>query len=170
MFMGGLGAGSWIAGRMVRQHGAKTHFPPLRLYALTELSIGCSAFIVRLEFIWGHRLLHGIVQSSVSSGLYYAVSGLIVAVSIVPWCACMGATIPLGMFAIRSDPRFESRRSFSFLYISNVVGALAGTIVPLLWIEKYGFAGTLHIGAILNLFIAVVAGILTLAPQRKVQA
>src|SRR5262249_11518568 len=53
------------------------------------------------------------------------------------------------------------------LYISNVVGALAGTIVPLLWNEKYGFAGTLHIGAVLNCFIAVAAGILTLATQQK---
>jgi spermidine synthase len=165
MFMGGLGAGSWVAGRLIRWHGAEIHFPPLRLYALTELLIGCSSFVLPLEFLWGHRLLHGIVRSSVSSGLYYAVSGVIVAVAIVPWCACMGATIPLAMFAIQSDRRFESRRSFSFLYISNVVGALIGTILPLLWIEKYGFSGTLRIGALLNFFIATVAWMLTFAPQ-----
>src|SRR5262249_8671407 len=115
MFMGGLGAGSWLAGRFVRQHGEKIKFPPLRLYALAELLIGCSAFVLPWEFAWGHRLLHGLVQGSVSSGAYYIASGVIVALAIVPWCTCMGATIPLAMFSIQSDPRFESRRSFSFL-------------------------------------------------------
>jgi spermidine synthase len=167
MFMGGLGAGSWLAGQFVREHGEKIKFPALRLYALTELLIGCSAFALPLEFTWGHRLLHGMVQGSVSSGTYYVASGVIVALAMLPWCTCMGATIPLAMFAIRSDQRFESHRSFSFLYISNVVGALFGTIVPLLWIEKHGFAGTLHIGAFLNLFIAVMAWLITLTVRKR---
>jgi len=41
----------------------------------------------------------------------------------------MGATIPLGMFAIRRDRRLESQRSFSFLYLANVLGAVAGSFV-----------------------------------------
>ena len=60
----------------------------------------------------------------------------------------MGATIPLAMFAIRSDGLDDSQRSFSFLYLANVLGAVAGAIIPLFLIELYGFHGTLRIGAV----------------------
>ena len=74
----------------------------------------------------------------------------------------MGATIPLAMFAIRCSAADESRRSFSFLYLSNVLGALAGAVIPLFLIELYGFRGTLRIGAVLNTLIFVSAVSLTL--------
>jgi spermidine synthase len=156
-FMGGLGLGSWIAGRLLRRHDTAIQFPALRLYALAELLIGCSAFIVPFEFGWGHRFLQQMAESSVSSGMYYLVSGIVVAISMLPWCACMGATIPLAMFAICRDQRFETGRSFSYLYISNVAGAVIGTFVPLLFIEQRGFRGTLRVGAALNFSIAVIA-------------
>ena len=69
----------------------------------------------------------------------------------------MGATVPLAMWAIRRDSRIESSRSFSFLYTSNVMGAIAGALVPLALIELYGFHGTLRIGACLNAAIALTA-------------
>ena len=69
----------------------------------------------------------------------------------------MGATIPLGMFAIRNDQRLESRRSFSFLYLANVLGAVAGALIPLLLIELWGFGGTLQFGMLLNLAICGAA-------------
>ena len=56
----------------------------------------------------------------------------------------MGATIPLAMFAISHDARYQSGRSFSFLYLSNVLGAVAGAILPLFLIELYGFRATLR--------------------------
>jgi predicted membrane-bound spermidine synthase len=43
MFMAGLGIGSVAAGTWIRRHGEEIRFPPLRLYALTELLIGVSA-------------------------------------------------------------------------------------------------------------------------------
>lgn len=138
VFMAGLGAGSWIAGSLLRRHAPR--FPPLRLYALAELFIGLSALIVPLEFRWGAGLLASVtIHGGVSSFSYYLLSGAILAVSVVPWCACMGATIPLGMFAIRRTFGDASNRSFSFLYISNLVGSIAGCSVPLLLIELSAF-------------------------------
>jgi spermidine synthase len=166
MFMGGLGLGSWFAGRALRLHGEKIRFPVLRMYALLELSIGCSAFVLPWEFSFAHQWLQPLARWSVSSGTYYAASGGLIALSIVPWCACMGATIPLAMFAIRSDRHFESQRSFSFLYISNVVGAVMGTFIPLFLIEEHGFKSTLHVGAVLNFAIAFAAWAVTLMPGR----
>ena len=160
MFMAGLGLGSWGSGRLIRKYGDTLKVPALRIYALTELAIACSAIIVPYELQWGRTLLQHTGLSS--SGAYYLVSGACVALALIPWCAFMGATIPVGMLAIKNDLRQESPRSFSFLYLSNVLGAVAGATMPLLFIELLGFRGTLKIGAALNVLIAVSATALTL--------
>jgi predicted membrane-bound spermidine synthase len=160
MFMAGLGLGSWGSGRLIRRHAEFMKPRALRFYALTELLIGVSAIVVPHELLWGRMLLE---RTGLSSSLaYYLASGSWVALTLVPWCTLMGATIPIAMLAIRNDLRSESPRSFSFLYLSNVLGAVAGATVPLLFIEVAGFHGTLKIGAALNLLIAITAVALTL--------
>ncbi|MGO9518250.1 MAG: fused MFS/spermidine synthase [Candidatus Korobacteraceae bacterium] len=171
VFMGGLGAGSWIAGALMRRYGNRITFPPLRLYACSELLIAASALAVPLQLAWGNHLLGRMADRvPISSGAYHLVSGAWLALTLVPWCACMGATIPLAMFAIRSSPDYDSRRSFSFLYLSNVLGAVAGATIPLFLIELYGFHGTLRIGALLNTLIFLSAFALTLASSQRSQA
>lgn len=172
VFMGGLGAGSWAAGAFLRRYGTRIRFSPLRLYASAELLIAVSALAVPLELFWGNRLLERMADRvPVSSATYYLVSGAWLALTLIPWCACMGATIPLGMFAIRRGRGHDSRRSFSFLYLSNVLGAVAGAVIPLGLIELYGFRSTLRVGAVLNTLIFVVAFGLTLgAKQGKSEA
>ncbi len=157
-FMGGLGVGSLAAGRMIRKYAHRLTMPPLQLYAATEILIGCSAVVVPLELLAGRFVLEHVGRSlSLSSAGYYVAAGLWLACTIVPWCACMGATIPLGMFAIRSGKQLESRRSFSFLYLANVLGAVAGTLIPLFLIEEFGFTATLQCGMVLNLAICAAA-------------
>ena len=171
MFMAGLGVGSSAAGALVRRYGEEIRFPAIWLYALSELLIGISALVVPLELAWGHRFLGGIAERvAVSSGAYYLVSGTWLALTLVPWCACMGATFPLAMFAIRSDSRYELRRSFSFLYLANVLGAIVGAVFPLFFVEVYGFHGTLKIGALLNATIAICATLVTLKSHRTTAA
>jgi len=171
VFMAGLGLGSWGAGALVRRYGDRIKFRPLRLYAISELLIGVSALVVPLQLAWGNRLLETIAdRAPLSSGTFYLISGAWLAATLVPWCACMGATIPLAMFAIRRLEGNASRRSFSFLYLANVLGALAGACIPLFLIELYGFRGTLRIGAMLNLLIAASAFVLTLAPAKRAAA
>jgi len=157
-FMGGLGVGSLAAGRLIRKYTHRLTIPPLQLYAAAEILIGCSAVVVPLELLAGRFVLEHVGRSlSLSSAGYYVAAGLWLACTIVPWCACMGATIPLGMFAIRSGKHLESRRSFSFLYLANVLGAVAGALIPLLLIEEFGFTATLQCGMVLNLAISVAA-------------
>src|SRR6202011_2774679 len=77
------------------------------------------------------------------------------------------------MFAIRKrqqegDGR-SFTRSFSFLYLANVLGAMLGSFLPLLLIESYGFHKTLRIGAMLNVAIAVSAFVVSLT-SRPLQA
>jgi spermidine synthase len=158
VFMAGLGVGSWLAGGLVQRYGDRIRFSALRLYAVLEFMIGVSALVVPAELIWGHRLLEALAdRAAVSSAAYYVLSGLWLSLTMVPWCACMGATIPVAMFAIRKSQQKSDGRSFSFLYLANVLGAMLGSFLPLLLIEPYGFHKTLHIGAALNVAIAVSA-------------
>ena len=154
-FMAGLGLGSWVSGRLIRRYGSAMRTPALRFYALTELLIGISAILVPYELSMGGRLF---AEWTLSSSLtYYLVAGIWVAFTLVPWCACMGATIPIAMFSIRRALADETPRLFSYLYLANVLGAVAGSCVPLLFIELVGFHGTLRIGAVLNFLLAASA-------------
>ncbi len=164
MFMAGLGLGSWGSGRLIRKYNSRIQTPALRLYALAELLIGMSALLIPYQLLWGRKLLERMAVSS--SAAYYLGSGVCLALTLIPWCACMGATIPLAMLAIRrrraAGARGESGKSFSYLYLANVLGAVAGAIVPLLLIELYGFRGTLKVGAVLNGLLALSAMLLSL--------
>jgi len=155
MFMAGLGLGSWGSGYLIRQYESKLNFPVLRLYALAEFLIGVSAILVPYELGLGRNVLGNL--SLASSGTYYLASGTWVALTLIPWCACMGATIPIAMLAIRNSFPQEAARSFSYLYLANVFGAVAGAIVPLVLIEVAGFHGTLRVAATLNLLLAALA-------------
>ena len=64
----------------------------------------------------------------------------------------MGATIPLAMAS------FRERRSFSYLYLANVLGAVLGTLVSaFVLIEVLGFRRTLDLTAAFNLVIGIAA-------------
>ena len=165
MFMAGLGVGSWASGHLMRRYGDKAGAIGLRLYALAELIVGSSALFVPVELRWGRALLEN--AGLPSSGTYYFGSGVWIELTLIPWCACMGATIPLAMESIKNNFKKESSSSFSFLYVANVVGAAAGATIPLLLIELYGFRGTLRIGAALNATLAISA--FALSTQLKQQ-
>ena len=171
VFMAGLGAGSWIAGWATRRYGDRIKFHALRLYGAIELLIGISAVAVPLEFQLGSRLLESsTLQVSISSGGYYFLSGGWLALTLLPWCVCMGATIPVAMLAIRRGVGRDSRRSFSFLYLANVIGAVAGASIAPALIELYGFHGTLRVAAMLNVAIFVLATGLSFALTERFDA
>ncbi len=168
-FMVGLGLGSWAAGRFVGRNRATQRWDGLRLYALTELLIGVSALLVPYELSWGRIFLERMeAGTSLSAGVSYLFSGIWIALTLVPWCACMGATFPFAMTAIRERFPQQSPRSFSYLYLANVCGAMTGALIPLLFIEEWGFTGTLRIGAALNLALAICAFTLSMKrPQES---
>ena len=156
VFMAGLGLGSWIGGRWFCRDASRLSVRPTVLYAITELLIGISAFLVPYELRLGHEILIRLGNNIAwTSFTYSCFSGMWLAVSLAPWCACMGATFPIAMSALRSTG--EDDHSFSYLYLANVLGAMAGAILPLLLVEEFGFVRTLWIGALLNAAIAACA-------------
>ncbi len=128
VFMAGLGLGSWASGKWFGKTGSSGTFPALRLYGLIELLIGASGLVVPPLLIAGHRLLENYGPSGSFS--FYVAAGLWVAITLIPWCALMGATVPVGMRAIGETLSEESSRSFSYLYMANVAGAVAGNSHP----------------------------------------
>ncbi len=169
IFMAGLSLGSWAGGHLARRIETHPASSPLRLYGLTELLITVSGIIVPRELIWGRNLLVGLESGAPwGSGGYYLVSGGWIALSLLPFCACMGATFPLAMSAIRKAFGAETQQSFSFLYLANVLGATSGTVISAFFlVELLGFRGTLLVTAALNGALAASAFALSL-PQSVV--
>jgi spermidine synthase len=156
VFMAGLGLGSWGGGALIRRLKQPTPATTLRLYGLLEILIGISSILVPVTLNLGYGLLRdsgaGFAWGSSS---YYFASGGWVALALIPWCACMGATFPFAMASIRAIHGEELQHSFSYLYLANVLGAVLGTLVPAIFlIELFGFQGTLHIAGTLNCLLA----------------
>jgi len=158
VFMAGLGIGSWGGGALMRRLGRVAPAVPLRLYGALELCIGLSGLLVPAIIDAGYSLVRDAGRGVAwGSSAYYLVSGAWVAVALLPWCTCMGATFPFAMAAIRVMNDEESQHSFSYLYLANVLGAIAGALIPALFlIELFGFRGTLQIASALNGLLAVL--------------
>ena len=159
MFMAGLGLGSWGAGVLTRRVLATDGRRALRFYSIAELLVGISSLAVPLELKFGRLLLQHMGSFGAwQTSRYYIIVGIWVAITLVPWCTCMGSTFPLLMAVIRQIARPTSERSFSYLYIANVLGALLGTLVSaFILIELFGFQGTLYVAGCLNALLAVLA-------------
>src|SRR5207237_5045112 len=98
-----------------------------------------------------------------------SLSALVLAASILPWCIFMGATFPLMMAYIREREE-QARESFSYLYLANVLGAVAGALLTALaLVELFGFRHTLWIAAGGNFSIAIVSTGLALTCGRRAQ-
>jgi len=159
MFMAGLGVGSSGAGRLTLRMLAAGGPRALRFYSIAELLVGVSSIAVPIELKFGRLLLqHMGSLGAWQTSRYYVLSGIWIAITLVPWCTCMGSTFPLLMAVIRQAARGKSERSFSYLYIANVLGALLGTLASaFLLIELLGFQGTLYVAGSLNVLLAISA-------------
>src|SRR4029077_10141986 len=90
------------------------------------------------------------------SARYLLLSAGVLTISILPWCTFMGATFPLMMAYIR-ERQSTDPASFSYLYLANVLGAMAGCLATaLVLVELLGFRGTLRVAAAGNFLIALI--------------
>lgn len=158
VFMLGLAVGSWAGGRFIAAFAKKTGLSAIYFYAGAELLIGLGAFAVPELFSIGERFL--LASGETDSFGYLSLSALVLAVSILPWCVCMGATFPFMMAFVREQDDANTG-SFSFLYLANVLGAMCGTfLTAVVWIEVLGFRHTLWLAAAGNFTIAFISGCL----------
>jgi predicted membrane-bound spermidine synthase len=157
VFMAGLALGSWGGGRLARSCENYPAWFFISLYGATELLIGVSGLAVAPLLRAGTKVLSAQGASWGSPGYYLACAGWVGFV-MLPFCTCMGATFPLAMAGIRTAFREKSSTSFSYLYLANVLGAMAGTIgSAYVFIELLGFSKTLLTAVALNAVIAATA-------------
>ena len=149
VFMVGLALGSWGAGRLTVRWTSPAG--PLRFYGVAEVIIAASALVVPAGLAAGPRLLAAFGgEAEWGSLAHYAGAGTWVALVLLPFCTSMGATVPLAMRAIVLGRPDESR-SFSYLYVANVLGATLGTLASaFVLIELLGFYRTQLLMAALN--------------------
>lgn len=159
IFMAGLGLGSWGVGALTRKISGPNAPRMLRFYALAELLIGCSAFMVPIELKFGRQImLHAGGLGAWQTSRYYFIAGILISITLLPWCTFLGSTFPLLMSVIRQTCHSASSRSFSYLYLANVVGALLGTLLSaFVLIELLGFQSTLWFASGLNTILALLA-------------
>src|SRR5579872_40982 len=155
VFMLGLSLGAWAGGRCIAPLAARTGFSAAVFYALAELVIGLGAFAVPKLFGLGEHWL--LAAGQTDSLRYLILSAVVLALSLLPWCVCMGATFPWMMAYVREwDP--QNTESFSFLYLANVLGAMSGTLLTaVVLVELLGFRHTLWVAAAANFLIAGIS-------------
>lgn len=120
VFMAGLALGSWGAGRLATRLASGPAATPLRLYAFAELLIALSAETVPAALVRGRRqLAESAGGAEWGSFDHYLASGSWIALTLLPFCTCMGATFPLAMAAIRRSVPARSSHSFSYLYLAG---------------------------------------------------
>jgi predicted membrane-bound spermidine synthase len=154
VFMLGLSVGSWAGGRLVPVWARITGCSAILFYAGVEFLIGLGAVAVPKLFALGERIL--LTSGETDSFRYLSLSALVLAASILPWCVCMGATFPLMMAYIREQDCHDTK-SFSFLYLANVLGAMSGTfLTAIVLVELSGFRHTLWEAAAGNFTIAFI--------------
>jgi len=129
VFMAGLGAGSWLAGTLVRRYGDRIRSSPLRLYAVLELLIGLSLFLGRTPYgvqmraaAEDFRMARYLgIKANFVIGLAFAISGVLAAMTSLLFVSQTGTLshmmgVPLMLFA----------------FIATVIGgmgSLAGAVV-----------------------------------------
>jgi spermidine synthase len=166
VFMAGNAIGAWGGGLLAGRLAARGAHLPLLLYAAAEGVIGVGSLAVPALFTAGQSLMLGL--DGMDSIPYLLLSAVALGVALLPWCVMMGATYPLMMaFLKRAEPA-ASARSFSLLYLANVIGAMTGAFASaFVLVEKIGFAGTLAVGGALNLAIAAGCAWRALAIRRS---
>jgi spermidine synthase len=151
----GLALGSWAGGRLVTARAPGSRFSAMHFYAATEFVIGVGAFLVPYFFGAGEVLLAR--SGEANSFSYLSLSAVAIALSIIPFSFAMGATYPLVMAYVREQGDADDK-SFSHLYLANVLGASTGALLTAaVLVELLGFRNTLWVAGALNFLIAFAA-------------
>ncbi len=159
VFMGGLGLGSWLAGRLADRVYLRSRRAPLLLYALFELGIGA----LGLALAWLLPEL-GALSAAVSAydlgpdGWHELGAGslalryLLGALLLSPPALLMGGTLTLLARAVVGADLEAAPARIGLLYGLNTLGAAAGALVTDLGlVPGLGLLGSQAVAALLNL-------------------
>lgn len=158
IFMGGMAGGSWWVSR-----SGQGWQDLLRIYAYVELMIGLMAFAFNHEYLLVTALAYDHVFPVLHvAWLVSAFKWASGALLILPQSILLGMTFPLMSGAMmRGQPAGEGR-VLSGLYFTNSMGAAFGALgSTFLLLPAFGLPGTIQVGAMFNLAIAIIAWLLS---------
>jgi spermidine synthase len=145
-FMAGLGAGSYVGGRLSVSLGPRA---ALRGFALVELAIGAFGAV-------SGRLYFDMLD--VRADVLYATSARMVLshlLALFPPTFLMGLSLPLLVRGLVLDAR-AAGRTVGILYGLNLVGAALGAaLTPWVLVRRWGIDGALFVAAAANVLAAV---------------
>jgi spermidine synthase len=166
IFMGSLGAGSWVLGRMADRRG-----DPWRLYARLEALVALTAALSP-PLLWAARAVYLGLGGSIVLGSFAGTLlrlGLATLVLLPPMFLA-GGTLPAAVRAVQFEAD-RRRRGLAVLYGVNTLGAVAGAMAATFaLLEMFGTRGTLWLACLLNLLIAVLARAVTFKKAAETEA
>ncbi len=155
VFMGGLGVGSYIAGRTIDR--IKQPLRLVRIYGILELAIGAYGLAVPF-LLKAFTPLYAVVYDQLFSHfmLYNVITFIGCAVLLCIPVICMGATLPiLCRFYVTSLSHLGTHAGR--LYGLNTIGAAFGALLCGFWFIYYlGMPGTLILAVVINGIIGVL--------------
>ncbi|HXF96519.1 MAG TPA: fused MFS/spermidine synthase, partial [Gemmatimonadales bacterium] len=147
-YMGGLGLGAWLFGRLGDRHPN-----PARLYGWLEVAIGGFGVLSPAVLALAHRLWVGTAGAfdlgpAASIALRFGLAALVL---FIP-TTLMGGTLPILTRAFTGHEREALRKELGQLYGLNTLGAVVGTAVAgFVLIEHVGIRASLWLTAAANL-------------------
>jgi len=154
IFMGGLGFGSYLAGRIIDR--ITDSLALVKIYGLLELSIGAYAMVIPL-LLTSFRPLQTILYNGFYGHfiLYNLLTFILCSVIFCFPVICMGATLPiLCRFYVTRLSHLGTHAGR--LYGLNTIGAACGSLVCGFWlINLWGVSGTLVFAVLVNFMIGI---------------
>jgi spermidine synthase len=153
IFMGSLGAGGWVLGRL-----ADRRADPWRLYARLEALVALTAALTP-PLLWAVRAVYLGLGGSIVLGSFAGTLLRLALASLVllPPMFLAGGTLPAAARAVQFEAD-RRRRGLAVLYGVNTLGAVAGAMAATFsLLETFGTLETLWLACLLNLLIAVLA-------------
>jgi len=153
IFMGGLGIGSFLAGRYGRRIRN-----PFYAYAAIEVLIGLGAVAYHQAYLWTTGLFY---TSKLVPSLSPLVANLakigLSALTTGPLAILIGMTFPTVAIALMRLTRDAGKVSLPWLYFTNSLGAAAGILTTSYYlVAKFGLPGSLLIAGGGNFLIGGV--------------
>ncbi len=150
LFMGGLGAGSAIGGRLARRLRN-----PLAAFGAVELTIGLLILATPVFFDAVAPLVKRF-DVRLSDTLAPAVAALLTLPMLGPIVVLMGMTFPL-FLSFAAQSRATLGRDSGIVYGVNTLGAVAGTLLAGFWLlPRFGIANALRVAASLDLIVGAI--------------
>lgn len=157
IFMGSLGAGGWVLGRM-----ADRRADPWRLYARLEALVAVTAALTP-PLLWAVRAVYLELGGSLVLGAFagtllrLALATLI----LLPPMFLAGGTLPAAARAVQFEAD-RGRRGLAVLYGVNTLGAVAGAMAATFaLLELLGTRSTLWLACLVNLLVAMLARVVS---------